>query len=69
MQIRTDLAMEQNWQGREGVCQYVQVLGHVQKTEVIVETDQAADILSGYLLQSVRIIPILFLREPWSFIR
>mgnify|MGYP003291741375 FL=1 len=43
MQIRTDLAMEQNWQGREGVCQYVQVLGHVQKTEVIVETDQAAD--------------------------
>ena len=43
MQFRTDLAMEQNWQGREGVCQYVQVLGHVQKTEVIVETDQAAD--------------------------
>lgn len=43
MQIRTDLAMEQNWQGREGVCQHVQVLGHVQKTEVIVETDQAAD--------------------------
>lgn len=43
MQIRTDLAMEQNWQGREGVCQHVQKLGHVQKTEVIVETDQAAD--------------------------
>lgn len=43
MQIRTDLAMEQNWQGREGVCQHVQKLGHVQKTEVIIETDQAAD--------------------------
>ncbi len=43
MQFRTDLAMEQNWQGREGVCQHVQKLGHVQKTEVIVETDQAAD--------------------------
>lgn len=43
MQFRTDLAMEQNWQGREGVCQYVQALGNVQKTEVIIETDQAAD--------------------------
>lgn len=42
MQFRTDLAMEQNWQGREGVCQHVQALGHVQKTEVIIETDQAA---------------------------
>lgn len=46
MQIRTDLAMEQNLYSRTaGICQHVQAYGNIQKTEVIIETDKAARLM------------------------